>query len=98
MSETGESILRGAREALAYARGDRKKGRATTVQVPENVDVKAVRRRLSLTQAEFARRFGFSVATVRDWEQRRRRPDGAARVLLTVIDREPEAVQRALSA
>jgi putative transcriptional regulator len=43
-------------------------------------------------------RFGLQLGTVRDWEQRKRQPDGAARVLLTVIDKEPEAVERALKA
>jgi putative transcriptional regulator len=60
--------------------------------------VKAVRKRLGMTQPEFAARFGIPVGTLRDWEQKRRRPEGPARVLLTVIDREPEAVKRALSA
>ncbi|MCX7381048.1 MAG: helix-turn-helix domain-containing protein [Alphaproteobacteria bacterium] len=59
--------------------------------------VKLVRHRLSLTQAEFARRFQVSLGTVRDWEQGRRQPDGPAQVLLWVIDREPEAVLRALA-
>ena len=97
MSEVGESILRGARDALAYARGDKSRGRATVVHVPKQIDVKAVRKRLGLSQVAFAARFGFSVGTLRDWEQKRRRPEGPARVLLTVIDREPEAVERALT-
>ncbi len=97
MSEVGESILRGARDALAYARGDKRRGRATVVHVPEQVDVKAVRKRLGLSQTAFAARFGVSIGTLRDWEQKRRRPEGPARVLLTVIDREPKAVERALA-
>jgi putative transcriptional regulator len=60
------------------------------------VDVRAVRQRLGLSQAVFAKRFGLSPAAVRDWEQGRRRPDPAARVLLTVIERRPEAVEAAL--
>ncbi len=98
MSEVGESILRGARDAIAYARGDKSRGRATVVHVPKQVDVKAVRKRLGLSQAAFAARFGFSIGTLRDWEQKRRCPEGPARILLTVIDREPKAVERALSA
>ena len=98
MAETGESIVRGAHDALAYAHGNKTKGRATTVHVPEHVDVKAIRNSLKLSQDKFAERFGFSVATVRDWEQGRRRPEGPARALLTVIEHEPEAVERALSA
>ncbi len=98
MAESGESIVRGAHDALAYAHGNKKKGRPTTVHVPEHVDVKAIRNSLKLSQDKFAKRFGFSVATVRDWEQGRRRPEGPARALLTVIEHEPEAVERALSA
>ena len=97
MREVGESILRGARDALAYARGDKSRGRTTVVHVPEQVDAKGVRKRLGLSQAAFAARFGVSIGTLRDWEQKRRRPEGPARVLLTVIDREPKAVERALA-
>lgn len=51
-----------------------------------------------MSQAEFARSFGFSVDAVENWEQGRRRPEGAARAFLKVIGREPEAVRRALAA
>ncbi len=95
MTKAGESILRGAREALAYARSE--VGDGFVAHVPEEVDVRAVRMRLGLSQAKFAAHFGFSVDAVRNWEQGRRRPDVAARAFLMVIDREPEAVQRALS-
>jgi putative transcriptional regulator len=59
-------------------------------------DIAATRRRLGLSQAEFAAWFGISPGTLRNWEQGRRVPDGPARVLLRVIEREPEAVRRAL--
>ena len=97
MSDVADSIRRGLEDALAYARGDKSRGRATVVHVPEQVDVKAIRKRLGLSQTAFAARFGISPSTLRDWEQNRRQPEGPARVLLTVIDREPEAVERALS-
>jgi putative transcriptional regulator len=64
--------------------------------VPAMPDVAVMRRRLKLSQAEFANRFGFSVATVRNWEQGRVMADGPARVLLAVIANEPQAVIRAL--
>jgi putative transcriptional regulator len=64
------------------------------VHVPP--DVRAIRARLKLTQPAFARRFGLSLGTVRDWEQGRAAPDQAARVLLRVIETEPAAVERAL--
>ena len=50
-----------------------------------------------MSQAEFASRFGFKLDAVQNWEQGRRRPEGAARAFLRVIEREPEAVQRALA-
>ena len=60
------------------------------------VDLRELRRRMGLSQASFAARFGFPLGTLRNWERGRRKPDGAAQVLLQVIDREPEAVERAL--
>lgn len=95
MSKAGESILRGAREALAYARGETEDG--FVAHVPRRIDVRAVRRRVGLSQARFAARFGFSLDALRNWEQGRRQPDLAARAFLTVIDREPDAVLRALA-
>ncbi len=58
--------------------------------------VGALRKRLNLTQEEFAARFHLPIGTVRDWEQGAHRPDKAAQVLLTVIARDPDAVARAL--
>jgi putative transcriptional regulator len=66
------------------------------VEVPAEVDVRAIREKLKLSQPEFAARFGFTAASVRQWEQGRRRPHGPARVLLTIIAKEPNAVRRAL--
>jgi putative transcriptional regulator len=60
------------------------------------VDIAATRRRLGLSQTEFAAWSGISPGTLRNWEQGRRVPEGPARVLLRVIEREPEAVRRAL--
>ena len=58
--------------------------------------VRALRTKLKLTQKAFAARFHLPLGTVRDWEQGAHRPDKAARVLLTVIARDPDAVTRAL--
>jgi putative transcriptional regulator len=66
--------------------------------VPAEVDVKAIRQKLGMSQAAFARSFGFALDAVQNWEQGRRRPEGAARAFLKVIDREPDAVRRALVA
>jgi putative transcriptional regulator len=59
-------------------------------------NVRALRKKLKLTQEEFATRFHLPLGTVRDWEQGAHRPDKAAQVLLTVIERDPDAVARAL--
>ena len=90
-----DQIAAGLSEAIAYANGE-DVGFAT--HVPDSVDLRAIRRRLKLTQPEFARTFGFTVGRLRDWEQHRTAIDASSRVLLTVIDREPEAVRRALLA
>ena len=95
MSNAGDRILRSVAQARAYARGETTDGFVT--HIPTDVDVKAIRGRLGLSQASFGLRFGFSPAAVRDWEQHRRQPEQAARVLLMVIDRNPDAVYEALS-
>jgi putative transcriptional regulator len=94
VSKSGQSILRGARQALEYARGARE---GFVAHVPEDVNVAAIRKRLGISQSDFAARFGFKLDAVQNWEQGRRRPDGAARAFLRVIEREPAAVQRALA-
>ena len=94
MSKSGQSILKGARQALAYARGVKK---GFVAHVPEDVDVVAIRKHLGLSQSDFAARFGFKLDAVQNWEQGRRRPEGAARAFLRVIEREPAAVHRALA-
>ena len=91
----GQEIITSLKEAIAWAGGEDVPVKITTVQVP-TVDVRAVRRRLGLSQSEFAAKFGFQPATLRNWEQGRTRPDGPARVLLAVIARHPEAVEDAL--
>jgi putative transcriptional regulator len=64
---------------------------------PRLPDVRAIRRRLGLSQSEFAKRFGFSVRTIQEWEQGRAIPDRPARILLRVIERSPKAVERAVT-
>ena len=65
--------------------------------IPQHVDVKAIRRSLRMTQQEFASAFGFSLGTVRNWEQGHRQPDRSARVLLTVVAHAPDAVADSLA-
>jgi len=89
------AIREGLEDAIAYASGDKSKGEKHKVKI-EEIDVRTLRNRLGLTQKQFAKLFGVSLATLRNWEQGRRRPEGPAMVLLNVIQREPEAVLRAL--
>jgi putative transcriptional regulator len=95
--KVADRLERSLRQALAYVEGtaDVTKYR---VHVPEEIDVRAIREKLGMTQEGFARQFGFSVNTLRHWEQGRRVPEGPTRAYLLVIDRAPKAVQKALRA
>lgn len=98
MSKVGASIIRGLEEAAAHARGEAVGAVVHQVAVvPATVDVRQIRETRGLSQARFAAAYGFTIDSVRNWEQGRRQPDVAARALLTVISREPEAVERALA-
>jgi putative transcriptional regulator len=92
-----EKIAAGLTDAIAIAKVEADPA-TYRIHVPADVDVAKIRKSMGLTREAFAVRFGLQLGTVRDWEQRKRKPDGAARVLLTVIEREPEAVARALAA
>lgn len=97
MTKLGESILRGAKEALAYARKEKVKSKTHKVKIPKRVNVKAIRLKLHLSRQEFANRYGFSIRTLEKWEQGIRQPEGAARAYLMVIDRAHKAVEAALA-
>ena len=86
------------REALAHAEGQGSTTTEHVVLVPDDVDVEAIRKGLGLTRPAFCRRFGLDVRAVQDWEQKRRRPDRAARAYLIVIAKNPTAVEAALHA
>ena len=97
MSKAFDKIKAGLDDAIAYAGGKAGKDKYN-VHVPAEVDVKAIRTKLGLSQDQFARRFSFTPARIRDWEQGRSKPDGAARAYLMVIEKERKAVERALKA
>lgn len=90
----GERMIESARQALAFAKGEVESG--CLAHVPEEIDVKAIREKIALSQSEFAKLFGLSQRTLEHWEHGRRVPSGPARAFLTVIAREPAAVRRAL--
>lgn len=89
---SGRKILAGLEEALEHASGVQTSAKERRIQVQPSVDVRNIRRRLALTQQAFAAQFGFSVAAVRHWEQGSRVPETSARLLLTLIDRDPDYV------
>ncbi len=91
----GKELIESAEEALRIAGGE---AEPAAIYIPESINVAAIRKGLKLSQTAFAERYGLLPATVRDWEQDRRKPDRAATVLLRVIEREPDAVARALRA
>ena len=92
MSTFGDDLIQSLNEALAHARGD---GPAI-VHAP--VIPREVRRKVNLTQAQMAPLMGMSLSGYRKWEQGTRRVSGPAATLLRVIEREPEAVLRAITA
>ncbi len=95
MTKVAASIKRGLEQALAYAKGEADRSHYR-VHVPRTIDVRAIRTQLKMTQEEFAARFGFSVNTLRHWEQGKRQPEASARAYLTVISRAPKSVRKAL--
>ena len=89
-----ERIKQGLNEAIGHAKG---KQAGVKMWRPAAVNVAEVRGRLGFTQAQFAARFGVSVATLRHWERGDRSPQGPALLLLNLFDRDPKGVLRALS-
>ena len=87
-----DNLVESIRQAGKIRRGEATPSRVTRFRA---VDVKAIRQRLGQSQSEFARMIGVSIATLQNWEQGRRRPEGPARALLTVAAKNPKAVAAA---
>ncbi|WP_298961900.1 transcriptional regulator [uncultured Methylobacterium sp.] len=94
MTDSFTRIMSGAKSALAYMEGNPPAG--TVVRVPEDLDVAEIRNRTGLAQPAFAATIGVSLHTLRNWEQKRRQPEGPARVLLALVSRRPQVVQEIL--
>jgi putative transcriptional regulator len=90
-----DKIAAGLNEVLAMARGEAEPAR---LYIPAEIDVKAIRARLSLSQADFAALFGFTINQIKDWEQGRSRPLGGVRAYLLIIERDPDLVLNLLQA
>jgi len=89
----GTDLIEGMKLVLAHERGT-----VDLEQVwPKPIDIKAIRKRVKMSQAEFSRAYGISKRALQEWEQGGRQPDSAARAYLTVIAKEPAVVRRALA-
>jgi putative transcriptional regulator len=95
-TKLGRRLERDLKMVLAHVKGEISLP-TRNVEIPETVDVKAVRTSLRMSQSQFAKAFGFNPRVVQDWEQGRRQPETAARAYLLVIQRNPRAVTAALS-
>jgi putative transcriptional regulator len=95
-SRAGKRLITAMREVVDHVEG-KVALPVRYIDVPEDVDVKAIRSRLGLSQAEFSRRYAVSRRSLQEWEQGRRRPEAAVRAYLTVIERNPRAVEEALT-
>ncbi len=94
MKETDfDGIMQGMKEAASFLQSGNLTGK---LHVPADIDAAAIRARTGLSQINFAKTIGVSVATLRNWEQGRRMPDGSARVLLSLLNKDPNIVRRTL--
>jgi putative transcriptional regulator len=93
MTTMFEDMMTGLDEVDAFLAGE---NAGYKVSVPAEVDVKAIRKKLNMTQSRFSALFGFSLDAVKHWEGGRRTPESSARAFLTVIARDPNAVIAAL--
>lgn len=93
MNKFSKDLLRGMKEACEFAEGKSSAARVHVVEVP---DVRAIRRRLHMSQHEFASAFRIPLATLKNWEQRRRAPDAPAAAYLQAIARQPQVIRDAL--
>ena len=95
-TKLGLALEQSAREILAHVKGDAKLPTRRVV-LPDEIDVKLIRTRARMSQAQFARAFCINPRTLQEWEQGRRKPDATTRAYLAVIAKNREAVLDALA-
>ena len=88
-----DKIAAGLSEALEIARGNAKPAK---LYVPPEINVREIRKKLNLSQDDFAAEFGFTTNQIRDWEQGRTRPLGGLRAYLMLIKSDPQVVSQLL--
>jgi len=94
MSKFGEQLIESLADALAHARGETSGVRVHTVEVP---DVRAIRRKLHMSQQTFAETYRIPLPTLKNWEQGRRHPDAPAAAYLLAIARRPGEIKAAVA-
>ncbi|WP_026987590.1 helix-turn-helix domain-containing protein [Fodinicurvata fenggangensis] len=91
--DIGSGIIEGLEEAVAWKRGEIALETVNIDPMPAS-RIRAIRKKLASSAKVFEERFGIPASTMNNWEQGRRKPDPAARLLLQIIEREPETVER----
>ena len=89
-----DGLMQGMQEAQSFLRTGKLNG--GNIHIPADIDAAAIRAKTGLSQTAFAKQIGVSVATLRNWEQGRRVPDGPAQVLLSLLNQDPDIVRRTL--
>src|ERR1017187_1802853 len=89
----GSALIEGMTQILAHVRGEIQ---LKSYTLPGPIDIKAIRKKVGMSQSEFAAAFALNRRTLQEWEQGKTSPDNAVRAYLTVIDRNPQAVVEAL--
>lgn len=92
MKSAFDKIAAGLEDAIAFT-----EGRATRARLIRPVDIKTMRIARDLTQGEFSKKYRLPIGTVRDWEQHRREPDTGSKLYLSMIQADPEAVEKILA-
>jgi putative transcriptional regulator len=95
MTKAGKEIIAGAGQALAYLKGDKTQGSVLKIRA-RRINVKAIREKLRMTQEVFSETFAIPVSTLKKWETKERIPEGPAKAYLTVIEKNPGVVKKAL--
>src|SRR5712692_4346690 len=92
----GLALEESAKEILAHVKGEARLP-ARRIVLPDEVDVKRVRTKARMSQAEFARAFCINPRTLQEWEQGRRKPDATTRAYLAVIAKNRAVAVKALA-
>lgn len=93
---SGNELIKAMEEAVDYMRGNEKGSVTHKIKVPDNINVPKIRKSMNLTPTQFANEFGISYKTVQHWERGDRRPTGPARILLAILEKEPNIVNKYL--